>query len=138
MVTGTSVTPGQSPAGYKVTATGTAGTLSGVTATGEINKPYITVNDATQLKPEQWIRIATGNQLRRIVRISGNEVRLNASLTTDVPAASAVSFAAPAFLAFGSIGKLSAISDTTGATLTALEGEVNLLKQALRNYGVLS
>ncbi|WP_158301609.1 glycosyl hydrolase family 28-related protein [Paenibacillus mesophilus] len=138
MVTGTSVTPGQSPAGYKVTGTGTAGTLTGVTATGEINKPYITVNDPTQLKPEQWIRIATGNQLRRIVRISGNEVRLNASLTTDVPTASAVSFAAPSFLAFGSIGKLSAISDTTGATLAALEGEVNLLKQAMRNYGVLS
>lgn len=138
MMTGTSVTAGQSPAGYKVTATGTAGTLGGVTAIGELGKAYITVNDSAQLKPEQWIRITTGNQLRRIVRISGSEVRLNAALTTDVPTASAVSFSAPAFMAFGSIGKLSAIADTSGATLASLEGEVNLLKQALRNYGVMS
>lgn len=138
MLTGTSVTAGQSPAGYKVTATGTAGTLSGVTATGELGKVYITVSDSAQLKPEQWIRIAAGNQLRRIVRISGNEVRLNAALTTDVPTASAVSFAAPTFMAFGSIGKLSAIPDTSGATLASLEGEVNMLKQALRDYGVMS
>ncbi|MEF3304941.1 glycosyl hydrolase family 28-related protein [Paenibacillus sp. GYB003] len=135
---GLAVTAGQSPAGYKVTGTGTAGTLSGVTATGEAGKPYVTVTDSSQLKPDQWIRIATGNQLRRIVRISGNEVRLNANLTTGVPAASAVSFAEPTFAPFGAIGKLPDIADTSGSTLAQLETEVNSLKQLLRNYGVMS
>ncbi|PYI55430.1 glycosyl hydrolase family 28-related protein [Paenibacillus flagellatus] len=138
LVTGTAVTPGQTPAGYKVTATGTAGTLAGVTASGTTGTPYLTVSDASQLKPEQWIRISAGNQLRRIVRVSGSEVRLNANLTADVPPSSAIAFAAPQFEPFGPVGKLAGIADTTGSTLAQLETEVNLLKQAMRQYGMLS
>ncbi|MEF3304940.1 glycosyl hydrolase family 28-related protein [Paenibacillus sp. GYB003] len=138
MYTGLSVTSGQSPAGFKVTATGTAGTLVGVTATGSIQTPTITVNDSSQLKPEQWIRIQTGNQLRRIVRISGNQVRLNANLTVDVPTASPVSFAAPTFVPFGTVGKLPGIANTSGSTLGQLENEVNLMKQLMRDYGIMT
>ncbi|WP_158289363.1 glycosyl hydrolase family 28-related protein [Paenibacillus flagellatus] len=137
MIAGPSVAPGQTPAGYKVTATGTAGTLSGVTGTGTIGTPTITVNDSSPLKPEQWIRIAAGNQLRRIVRISGNQVRLNANLTTDVPTPSAISFQAPTFEPFGAIGRLPGIADTNGATVAQLEAEMNQVKQALRQYGIL-
>ncbi|RKN86413.1 glycosyl hydrolase family 28-related protein [Paenibacillus ginsengarvi] len=138
LYTGLAVTSGQSPAGYKVTATGTAGTLTGVTATGAINTPYINVNDSSALKPEMWVRIQTGNQLRRIVRISGNQVRLNANLTSDVPSASPVTYAPPSFATFASIGTLPGIADTSGSTLGQLETEVNLLKQLLRNYGIMS
>ena len=49
-----------------------------------------------------------------------------------------VSFVAPSFEPFGAIGRLSAIGDTNGSTLAQLESEVNKLKQALRDYGVLS
>ncbi|MFK7692167.1 glycosyl hydrolase family 28-related protein [Paenibacillus sp. HJGM_3] len=137
LVTGLSVDAGKTPAGFKVTATGTAGTLTGVTGTGAVGTPYLVVNDVSQLQPEQWIRIEQGNQLRRIVRISGLEVRLNASLTA-IAASSPVTFAAPSYMAFGSIGKLPAVADTSGSTLAELETEMNRVKQALRDYGILS
>lgn len=137
-ITGSNVTDGKTPVGYKVTATGTAGTLSGVQGTGTVGKAALTVNDATSLKVEQWIRIATGDQVRRIVRISGNEVRLNAALTTDVPVPSAVSYVSPVLKPFGRVGDLGPIADTSGATVSALETEINLLKKALRDFGVFS
>ncbi|MFK7692168.1 glycosyl hydrolase family 28-related protein [Paenibacillus sp. HJGM_3] len=137
LVTGLSVDAGKTPAGFKVTATGTAGTLTGVTGTGAVGTPYLVVNDVSQLQPEQWIRIEQGNQLRRVVRISGHEVRLNANLTATV-ASSPVTFAAPSYMAFGSIGKLPAVVDTSGSTLAELETEINRVKQTLRDYGILS
>lgn len=138
LYTGLAIKEGQTPAGFKVTATGTAGTLNGVTATGAINTSIITVSNSSQLTPEQWIVIQTGNQRRRIVHIAGSQVRLNANLTADVPFASPVSFAPPAFVPFGIIGKLPGIADTSGSTLAVLEEEVNALKQALRDSGVMA
>ncbi|CAG7656842.1 glycosyl hydrolase family 28-related protein [Paenibacillus allorhizosphaerae] len=135
--TGGSVTDGKTPVGYKVTVTGTAGTLNGVLATGTAGLSTITVNDASQLDVEQWIRITAGNQVRRIVRISGNEVRLNAALVTGATS-SEVSYVSPAFKPFGHAGSLAPISDTNGATLVQLEAEVNVLKQALREFGVVA
>ncbi|PYI50550.1 glycosyl hydrolase family 28-related protein [Paenibacillus flagellatus] len=139
-VTGEGAADGKTPAGYRVTASGTAGTLTGVQAkaTGAVGKTVLTVNDASALRVGQWIRIAAGNQVRRIVRISGNEVRINAALTADVSTPSAVGFASPEWKPFGRLGDLGAVQDTTGATLTALEEEVNRLKQALRDFGVFS
>lgn len=138
LVTGTDVTSGQTAAGYKVSATGTAGTLAGVTATGTGGDPTIVVNDASSLKPGQWIRIQPGSQSYRIVRISGNKVRLHVSLAASISVPSPVVFAAPEFIPFGPIGKLPGIADTSGLTLVELETEVNRLKQAMRSYGVLA
>ncbi|TMV46261.1 hypothetical protein FE783_26595 [Paenibacillus mesophilus] len=137
-VTSAAVTDGKTPAGFKVVATGTAGTLSGVTGTGTVGKTALTVNDASSLRVEQWIRIATGNQVRRVVRISGNEVRLNAALTVDVSAPSAISYVNPVLKPFGRIGDLGAIADTSSATLSELESEVNKLKKAMRDFGIFS
>ncbi|WNQ08996.1 glycosyl hydrolase family 28-related protein [Paenibacillus aurantius] len=136
-LTNASVTSGQSPAGYKVTSTGTAGTLTGVTGSGATGQSVLTVNDSSGIKPEQWIRIQAGSQLRRVVRVSGNELRLNAALTADA-SGSPVSFAAPSFERFGTVGSQAALPDSTGLTVGQLEEEVNRLKQALRDYGVLS
>jgi len=137
-ITGAAVTDGKTPAGYKVMTTGTAGTLTGVQGTGSAGSPYFTVNNASSLRVDQWIRIDTGNQVRRVVRISGNEVRLNAALTTNVPSPSAISYVSPVLKPFGPIGNLGPVADTSGATVSALETEVNLLKQALRDFGVFS
>ncbi|CAG7614485.1 glycosyl hydrolase family 28-related protein [Paenibacillus allorhizosphaerae] len=136
LVTGLSVDAGKTPAGFKVTSTGSAGTLTSVTGTGTSGTPYLVVNDVSQLQPEQWIRIEQGNQLRRIVRISGNQLRLNANLTAAATS-SPVAFAAPGYLAFGSIGKLPAVPDTSGSNLEQLELEVNQLKQRMRDYGMI-
>ncbi|MDF2717158.1 MAG: hypothetical protein K0R28_4083, partial [Paenibacillus sp.] len=137
-VTSANVTDGKTPAGFKVISTGTAGALSGVTGTGTVGKTALTVNDASSLRVEQWIRIATGNQVRRVVRISGNEVRLNAVLTVDVPAPSTISYVNPVLKPFGRIGDLGTIADTSSATLSELESEVNLLKKAMRDFGIFS
>ncbi|MEF3303644.1 glycosyl hydrolase family 28-related protein [Paenibacillus sp. GYB003] len=137
-ITSANVTDGKTPAGFKVVSTGTAGTLSGVTGTGTAGKTALTVNDASSLRSDQWIRIATGDQVRRIVRISGNEVRLNAALTVDVPSPSAIGYVSPVLKPFGRIGDLGAIADTSSATLSELEAEVNKLKQAMRQFGIFS
>jgi hypothetical protein len=138
LISSASAAEGQTPIGYKVTATGTAGTLTGVTGTGTVGKSVLTVNDVSSLAVEQWIKIDTGDQIRRIVSISGKEVRLNAALTADVSTSSAIRFMAPDFLPFGTVGKLGSIPDTSGAALESLETEVNLLKQALRDYGIIN
>ena len=137
-VTDPAVQNGKTPVGYKVVGAGTAGVLSGVQATGSSGSYVITVTDASSLRVGQYIWIATGNQVRRIVHISGSKVRLQTALTTDVPSPSAVDFVAPQFQPFGSIGALPAIADTNGSTLSQLEAELNALKQALRDYGILA
>jgi hypothetical protein len=132
------VTDGKTPAGYKVIETGTAGRLTGVQATGEAGTSAVTVNDSSQLSLEQWIRIAAGNQVRKIVRIAGNEIRLHSPLTTGISAPSQVSYAAPAWKPIGRIGSLGPMDDTHGAALSEIEEEMNRLKEALRDYGILS
>lgn len=137
LISGPSPVDGQTPVGYKVTTSGTAGQLKGVTATGESGKPYIVVTDSSQLEPEQWIRIQTGNQLLRIVRVSGNEVRLNANLTAEVSAPSPIAFAAPAFTPFAYGGRPQSDAEATQSNYARLEQEVSLLKEVLRNNGLL-
>lgn len=137
LVTGGSVVPGKTPIGYKVTGGGTIGTLTGVTATGAVGSTKVTVNDASRLKVGQWIRIQTGGQVRRINRISGTELRVNAALSADVATASPVTYSAPVYQPFGQVGRLPAIGDTTGLPLEQLEAEMNRLKQAMRDFGIL-
>lgn len=138
IVTNGSLTPGKTPVGYKILNGGTFGALVGVTATGKVGTSKVTVNDASKLKVGQWIRIQTGNQLRRINRIAGTELRVNAALATDVPLASAVTYSPPVYEPFGQVGRLPAIGDTTGSTLEQLEAEMNRLKQAMRDFGIVS
>ncbi|MDF2718544.1 MAG: hypothetical protein K0R28_5469 [Paenibacillus sp.] len=137
-ITGYNATDGKTPAGYKAAETGTSGTLTNVQATGEAGKPNITVNDSSLLDIDQWIRIAAGNQVRKIVRIAGNEIRLHSPLTTGIPAPSTVTYAAPIWKPIGRVGSLDPIDDTSGAALSEIEEEVNRLKEALRDYGILS
>ncbi|RAV19420.1 glycosyl hydrolase family 28-related protein [Paenibacillus contaminans] len=126
------------PIGYKVLTGGTFGALGGVTATGRKFSSVVTVNDASQLKVGQWILILAGNQERRIVHIAGNELRVNAALTAEVLTASAVSYLPPSVQPFGQPGKLPAQPDTNGSTVEQLEAELNQLKQALRNFGLMA
>lgn len=137
-VTGEGGEDGKQPAGYKVTAAGTAGKLSGVQATFALGSFVLSVNDASSLRTGQWIRIAAGNQIRQIVRISGQEVRVAEALTAGASEPSPVTYAAPQWKPFGRLGSLEALGDTSGATLSELEGEVNRLKEALRDYGIVS
>ncbi|MBU7317236.1 glycosyl hydrolase family 28-related protein [Paenibacillus oleatilyticus] len=132
------VEQGRTPAGYKVTSGGTAGALTGVTASGSSGSAVLNVNDASRLAAGQWIRIGNGSQRLRIVAISGTVLRMHEPVASGQPLTGAVSFVAPSFEPFGAIGRLSAIGDTNGSTLAQLESEVNKLKQALREYGVLS
>ncbi|MFD0712910.1 glycosyl hydrolase family 28-related protein [Paenibacillus sp. GCM10027626] len=131
-ITGADATDG--PVGYKVTSAGTAGTLVGVKATG--SGSAITVTNSAQLRVGQWIVLASGNQTRRIMHIAGDVVRLNESLSASVNGTS-VAFAAPVFKPFGNIGKLPAIGNTNGLNVKKLEQELNLVKQALRDYGMI-
>ncbi|MEF3304945.1 glycosyl hydrolase family 28-related protein [Paenibacillus sp. GYB003] len=135
LLTGTAVVDGKTPIGYKAVSKGTAGTLTGVTATAPAGRSYVTVSDASMLAPGQWIVFQSGNQVRRIIRVAGNELKINQALDTALNA-SPVSFAAPTFKPFGALGSAGAAPATNGATLAQLEAEVNLLKQALTNYGV--
>lgn len=133
-----SVTRGQTPAGYKVTAGGTAGSLSGVTVTGSHGSAVLTASGSASLAAGQWIRIGVGSQKLRIVHIAGSVLRVHEAIAAGQPASGAVSFAAPDFEPFGTVGRLAAIGDTNGSTLTQLEAEVNKLKKALRDYGVVA
>jgi hypothetical protein len=49
-----------------------------------------------------------------------------------------VSYASPVLKPFGRVGDLGPIADTNGATVSELEAEMNLLKKALRDFGVFS
>lgn len=138
LIAGAAAVSDQTPVGYKVATGGTSGRLNGVTATGENGKPYIVVSDSTLLRPEQWIRIQTGSQLHRIVRISGNEVRLSANLTADVSAPSPISFAAPVFTPFAYGGKPQSGAEESQSAYASLEQEIAMLKEVLRNNGFLS
>ncbi|WP_176706583.1 right-handed parallel beta-helix repeat-containing protein [Paenibacillus hemerocallicola] len=137
LAVGNTVDPGKSPAGYRIVGGGTFGVLAGVTATGAVGSYKVSVNDASALKVGQWIRIATGNQVRRINRIAGTELRVNAPLSAAVTVPSAVSFSPPAYYAIGHTGSLPALADTSGSTLTELEDEMNRLKQAMRDFGMI-
>lgn len=117
--------------GYRVTGSGTAGRLAGVTATGTAGKPYLTVSDSSQLATGQWIRIQAGNQLYEIVRISGNEVRLSANLTEEA-ASSPISFAAPRFVSLGGTIRTAERSESDSSAIARLEQEIALLKEALQ------
>ncbi|CAG7618752.1 glycosyl hydrolase family 28-related protein [Paenibacillus allorhizosphaerae] len=134
---GSSPAPGKTTAAYVVTKKGTAGTLSGIRAVTFTTdaKDEVEVNDAAALETEQWVLV--GGQSRKIVRISGNLVRLNSAIAT-VALPAAVAWEAPSFAPFGKIGKLAPIEDTAEGTLADLEQELNKVKQALRDYGVLS
>lgn len=134
----TSVVQGKSPAGYRILNGGTFGTLTGVTATGAAGAYKVTVNDVSKLKVGHWIRIDSGNQIRRINRIAGNELRVNAPLTAAVTSPSAVSYSPPVYQSFGQTGRLPAIANTTGSTLEQLEAELNKLKQTMRDSGMIS
>ncbi|PYI55432.1 glycosyl hydrolase family 28-related protein [Paenibacillus flagellatus] len=127
-----------SPVGYKVQTGGTFGTLSGVTATGRRAAYAVTVNDASALKVGQWITLQAGAQTRRIVRIAGNELRVNAPLSEDVTVPTPVAYAPPTYRPFGWAGRLPAMPDTSGSTVEQLESELNRLKQALRNIGMMA
>ncbi|KPV61342.1 hypothetical protein QJ48_00815 [Paenibacillus sp. A3] len=137
-MTDSAVEQGRTPAGYKVTSGGTAGALTGVTASGSSGSAVLNVNDASALAAGQWIRIGNGSQRLRIVAISGKVLRVHEPVASGQPVTGAVSFVAPSFEPFGAIGRMSAIGDTSDSTLAQLESEVNKLKQALRDYGVLS
>ncbi|TMV52146.1 hypothetical protein FE783_04165 [Paenibacillus mesophilus] len=138
LAVGTSVVPGKSPAGYRILNGGTFGTLAGVTATGAAGTYKVTVNDVSKLKVGQWIRIDSGNQTRRINRIAGNELRVNAPLSAAVTSPSAVSYSPPVYQSFGHTGRLPAIANTTGSSLEQLEAELNKLKQTMRDSGIIS
>ncbi|WP_158606366.1 glycosyl hydrolase family 28-related protein [Paenibacillus ginsengarvi] len=136
LVNGGAITAGATQVGYRILNGGTFGTLTGVTATGTVGTYKVTVNDSSKLKVGQWIQFASGSQVRRINRIAGNELRVNAPLAATVTA-SGVSYLPPVYEPFGRIGKLPAQADTTGLTVDQLETEVNALKQALRNFGII-
>ncbi|MEF3304938.1 glycosyl hydrolase family 28-related protein [Paenibacillus sp. GYB003] len=138
LVVGASFSPGTSPAGYRILTGGTFGTLTGVTATGTAGTYKVAVSDSSGLKVGQWIRIDAGAQIRRIVRIAGNELRVNAPLSAAVSSPSPVAYTAPTYETFGRIGRLPALADTSGLAVGQLEAELNKLKQALRDYGLLN
>ncbi|GAA3413031.1 glycosyl hydrolase family 28-related protein [Paenibacillus hodogayensis] len=137
LAAGTAFTPGASPAGYRILSGGTFGALSGITATGSAGSYKVVVNDSALLKVGQWIKIAAGGQVRRINRIAGNELRVNAPLSAAVTAPSAVTYSSPVYEPFGRLGRLPALPDTSGLTVGELEGELNSLKQKLRDYGLI-
>ncbi|MFC3772639.1 glycosyl hydrolase family 28-related protein [Paenibacillus sp. GCM10012303] len=138
LATGGTVVPGQTPAGYRILNGGTFGTLTGVTATGTAGSYKVTVNDSSQLRVGQWIKITAGDQTRRINRIAGNELRINAPLSVAVASPSAVLYVPPVYEPFGHTGKLPAIADTSGLSVGQLETELNALKQAMRNFGIIN
>ncbi|WP_409340405.1 glycosyl hydrolase family 28-related protein [Paenibacillus sp. MBLB4367] len=137
----TSIMDGQTPSGYKCASGGTIGSLSGVTATGSSGSNKITVSSSSQLKVGQWIDIVQSDSTtvsRKILRIGGNELRLDRSLTAAASSGN-VSFTVPVLKTFGAVGKLPGIVKTTTlTTVTALEAEVNKLKDALRDYGIIA
>ncbi|MEF3307732.1 glycosyl hydrolase family 28-related protein [Paenibacillus sp. GYB004] len=136
-ITGLNSKDGITPVGCKAVSEGTSGTLSGIRAAGEAGQPVITVSDASPFETGQWIRIAAGNQVRKIVRIAGSEVRLETPLATAIQGTSPVTYAAPLWNPFGRLGSLAPVDDTNGATLSEIEGEVNRLKEVLRTYGIV-
>ncbi|MBD2862859.1 glycosyl hydrolase family 28-related protein [Paenibacillus oceani] len=136
-ITGLNSKDGITPVGCKAVSEGTSGTLSGIRAAGEAGQPVITVSDASPLETGQWIRITSGNQVRKIVRIAGSEVRLETPLATAIQGTSPVTYAAPLWKPFGRLGSLAPVDDTNGATLSEIEGEVNRLKEVLRTYGIV-
>lgn len=137
LAVGNAVDAGKSPSGYRIVGGGTFGALMGVTATGAAGSYKVSVNDASALRVGQWIRIATGNQVRRINRIAGTELRVNAPLSAAVTVPSAVDFSPPAYYAFGRTGPLPSLADTSGSSLSELEAEMNRLKQAMRDFGMI-
>ncbi|PYI55428.1 glycosyl hydrolase family 28-related protein [Paenibacillus flagellatus] len=136
-------TDGQTPVGYKCTASGTFGSITGVTATGTSGTFKIVVAgsaaELAKLKVGQWISIATtsGAVSRQIVRIGGTDVRLHASLPAAV-SGGAVTFTAPVLKPFGAIGANAAIPNVAVASFAAVEAELNKLKQAMRSYGIIA
>lgn len=76
------------------TATGTAGTLTGVTGTGVSGQAIIEVSDSSALYPGCWIVVNSTNYC--VVAMDGNLLRLHQNLSANASSA-AVSFRVPSF-----------------------------------------
>lgn len=83
------------------TTRGTMDTLSGVTGSGSISSPTLTVNSATDLRIGQHITV-TGAGTHRIINIVSTTVTLASNLSATVSGV-AVSFSAAVFKDFGAI-----------------------------------
>lgn len=92
----TTVFPGQlfRAAGveWEVTAAGTLGTLTGVTADQTNNSPFVTVTDSAGLSAGDYVTV--GGVARQVQRVAGNVLRLSATMTGDATGV-AVAFAPP-------------------------------------------
>lgn len=80
---------------------GTFGTLSGVTGSGSISTPTLTVSSASDMQRGDYITV-TGAGTHRIQNISGTTITLWTNLTATVSGV-AVQYKAPTFKNFGTI-----------------------------------
>ncbi|GAA3411172.1 glycosyl hydrolase family 28-related protein [Paenibacillus hodogayensis] len=97
------VTPGTSVAGYKVIESGTAGTLTGVTASIAFNTSVMTVSDSSSLKVGNVVSVAGLTDAFTILHITGTAVTVKPRAGGTATGA-ALSFRAPALREFGLIG----------------------------------
>lgn len=81
---------------WECSVAGTFGTLSGITASGEVNTNLIDLNDASALYPGVFITI--GSAKYRVLKVAGNQIRVDAKLVSSLSAA-AVQYATPSFSA---------------------------------------
>ena len=88
--------------GWVCTASGTFGTLAGVTGGISISTSTLTVNSATDLKVGQFITIVGVTGTKEIIGIAGTTITLNSDSDATVVAA-AVAFAVPVFKGYGAI-----------------------------------
>ena len=67
--------------GYRVTQSGTTGTLTQVTASTVAGSTVITVNDSTGIETGDFIKV--GNIAVKVLQITGNTILTNQSFTAD-------------------------------------------------------
>lgn len=103
IVFNTAVTAG-GKVGWVPTVAGTFGTLNGGATTGGITSGtnILTVNDATDLKPDQHITIVGVTGVKRIRKVTGLVVTITVNADATV-AGAAVAYSAPTFKTFGDV-----------------------------------
>ena len=79
---------------WECTRNGTFGTLTGVTASGNINTNLLTLNNAAGIYAGEFITV---NAVRyRIMKVTGNQLRVDVSLAATITDL-AVSYSTPVF-----------------------------------------
>src|SRR5690606_28085385 len=83
--------------GWRCTASGTFGTLSGITGTASAGSDQLTVSAISTIVPGQYIAVAgSGSTRHLVVDVAGNVVTISPAATNAVSGA-AVTYANPVF-----------------------------------------